>query len=105
MSNCDIEAAHEYYATTKHSYWSIRRGNHFMDWEHTPLPFKVYPTPPAIPLPRHIAPPAAEGTTSYDDVTEFFSPHAAGKATLFAVALGWSARVPGRVKLLGPGAD
>ena len=30
------------------------------------------------------------------------SPHATGKATLFAVALGRSARVLGRVKLLGP---
>ncbi|WP_337287569.1 SagB/ThcOx family dehydrogenase [Candidatus Methylomirabilis sp.] len=47
----------------------------------------------------------ATGTTFYDDdVTEFFSPHAAGKAALFAVAIGHSARVPGRVKLLAPGA-
>jgi SagB-type dehydrogenase family enzyme len=48
----------------------------------------------------------ATGTTFYDDdVTAFFSPHAQGKATLFAVALGRSARVPGRIKLLRPGAD
>lgn len=60
MSNRDIEATHEYHTATKHSYWSVRLGSHFLDLEHKPLPFKVYPTLPAIPLPRHIAPPAAE---------------------------------------------
>jgi SagB-type dehydrogenase family enzyme len=45
------------------------------------------------------------GATFYDDdVAEFFSPHAAGKTALFAVALGQSARAPGRIKLLRPGA-
>jgi SagB-type dehydrogenase family enzyme len=48
----------------------------------------------------------ATGTTFYDDdVTQFFSPHAAGKATLFALALGHSVRVHGRIKRLRPGAD
>ncbi|MDE2180814.1 MAG: hypothetical protein KGJ40_08210 [candidate division NC10 bacterium] len=48
----------------------------------------------------------ATGTTFYDDdVTAFFSPHAQGKAVLFAVALGWPERVPGRTTLLKPGAD
>lgn len=46
----------------------------------------------------------ATGTTFYDDdVTAFFSPHAQGKATLLAVALGRAAHVAGRVKLLPPG--
>lgn len=46
----------------------------------------------------------ATGTTFYDDnVTAFFSPHAQGKVTLFAIALGRSARAPGRIKLLKPG--
>lgn len=48
----------------------------------------------------------ATGSTFYDDdVTTFFSPYARGKAALFAVALGWSERGPGRVKLLKPGTD
>lgn len=48
----------------------------------------------------------ATGTTFYDDdVTEFFSPHAQGKVALFALALGRSARAPGRVTRLRPGAD
>jgi SagB-type dehydrogenase family enzyme len=48
----------------------------------------------------------ATGTTFYDDdVTDFFSPHAGGKAALFALALGRSVRAPGRVTLIEPGAD
>ncbi len=46
----------------------------------------------------------ATGTTFYDDdVTAFFSPHAQGKAAMFAVALGRASRVPGRAQLLNPG--
>jgi len=46
----------------------------------------------------------ATGTTFYDDdVTAFFSPHAQGKAAIFAVALGRAARVPGRAHFLRPG--
>jgi len=46
----------------------------------------------------------ATGTTFYDDeVTAFFSPHAQGKAAMFAVALGRASRVPGRAQLLKPG--
>lgn len=70
ISNRDIEAAHEYHIATKHSYWSIRLGSHFLDWEHKPLLFKVYPTLPAIPLPRDIASPAAE---ALDAVSAFQS--------------------------------
>ena len=102
ISNRDIEVAHKFHAATKHSCWSVRLGSHFLDWERKPLPCKVHPTLPAITFLRHIAPPAAEGTTFFDDVTERLSPYAAGKATLFAVALGQSVRVSGRVKLLGP---
>ncbi|MDD5559507.1 SagB/ThcOx family dehydrogenase [Candidatus Methylomirabilis sp.] len=60
ISNRDIKAAHDYHTATKHSYWSIRLGSHFLDWEQKPLLFKLYPTLPAIPLPRDITPPAAE---------------------------------------------
>ena len=32
-----------YHLQTMHSYLSVRNGSHFMDWEHQPSAFKVYP--------------------------------------------------------------
>ena len=32
-----------YHAQTVHSYFSVRNKSHFMDWEHQPNPFKIYP--------------------------------------------------------------
>lgn len=32
-----------YHLQTMHSYLSVRDGSHFMDWEHQPSAFKVYP--------------------------------------------------------------
>jgi len=60
ISNRDIEEARDYHAATKHSYWSVRSGTHFLDWETKPFLFKVYPTLPVIPLPSDLDPPAAE---------------------------------------------
>ena len=60
ISNRDIEEARDYHAATKHSYWSVRSGSHFLDWENKPLLYKVYPDLPVIPLPRDIDPPAAQ---------------------------------------------
>ena len=60
ISNRNIEAARDYHAATKHSYWSVRSGSHLLDWETKPLLFKLYPTLPAIPLPRDLDPPDAE---------------------------------------------
>jgi SagB-type dehydrogenase family enzyme len=54
MSNRDILAAWKYHDGTKHSYWSIRRNAHFLDWANRPLPFKVYPTIEPLPLPRDV---------------------------------------------------
>ncbi len=32
-----------YHAKTMHSYQSVRDGSHFMDWDHQPSSFKIYP--------------------------------------------------------------
>jgi len=52
MQNCDTQAAWEYHNGTKHSYASVRSGEHFLDFDNYPLPFKVYPQLEPIPLPR-----------------------------------------------------
>lgn len=44
--------AQEYNERTKHSYESVRRGGHVLDWDNYPLPFKIYPDLEPIPLPR-----------------------------------------------------
>jgi SagB-type dehydrogenase family enzyme len=58
VSNKRIEEARDYHAATKHSYWSVRSGSHGLDWENRPLPFKIYPDLPVVPLPRDIGHPA-----------------------------------------------
>src|SRR6185503_18526983 len=52
------EAAWNYHNGTKHSYESIRANRHYLDWENQPLPLKIYPDLPAIPLPEHLSPSA-----------------------------------------------
>jgi SagB-type dehydrogenase family enzyme len=44
--------AQEYHQRTKHSYESVRRVAHYLDWENHPLLFKIYPDLEPIPLPR-----------------------------------------------------
>lgn len=41
VNNRDVEEARNYHAATKHSYWSIRLGGHFLDWANKPHPYKV----------------------------------------------------------------
>ena len=55
MKNHQIEAAWAYHNGTKHSYESIRRNAHYLDWENQPLPFKIYPQLEPIPLPQHLS--------------------------------------------------
>ena len=52
MKNHDTQATWKYHDDTKHSCWSIRSNPHFLDWANRPLPFKIYPTIEALPLPR-----------------------------------------------------
>jgi SagB-type dehydrogenase family enzyme len=42
----------EYHEATKHSFDSVHRGRHELEWEIMPRPFKVYPDLDALPLPR-----------------------------------------------------
>ena len=54
MKNRDIQAAWKYHEGTKHSYWSVRKNPHFLDWANRPLPFKIYPTIEPLRLPRDV---------------------------------------------------
>jgi SagB-type dehydrogenase family enzyme len=54
--NRRVEAAWAYHEGTKHSYQSIRRGDHSLDFSNQPLPFKIYRALPPLPLPREILP-------------------------------------------------
>jgi SagB-type dehydrogenase family enzyme len=50
--------ARAYHRATKHSRASVRSDRHALDWANKPFLFKVYPDPPAVPLPREVPPPA-----------------------------------------------
>ncbi len=52
--NRNSDAAWNYHNATKHSYASIRRNTHFMDWSNQPLPFKIYPTLEPMRLPGEV---------------------------------------------------
>jgi SagB-type dehydrogenase family enzyme len=51
--------ARAYHDATKHSWASVRRAAHGLDWANKPFLFKVYPDLPAMPLPREVVTPAA----------------------------------------------
>lgn len=55
MKNRDTEAAWGYHNGTKHSYESIRRNVHYLDWENQPLPFKIYTKLEPIALHEHLS--------------------------------------------------
>jgi len=54
MTNQDLNIAWHYHNGTKHSYWSVRRNAHYLDWPNRPFPFKVYPDLDPIPLPQNL---------------------------------------------------
>jgi len=54
MRNPATEIVRRYHEATKHSYWSVRRSAHRLDWSNEPFLFKVYPELAAIPLPRDV---------------------------------------------------
>ncbi len=54
MTNRELEAAWAYHEATKHSYWSVRRNAHYLDWPNQPLPFKIYPELDPILLPGEL---------------------------------------------------
>jgi SagB-type dehydrogenase family enzyme len=51
VQNQQTEKTRIYHSATKHSYESIRRNVHFLDWPNQPLPFKIYRELEPIPLP------------------------------------------------------
>ena len=59
--------ARAYHAATRHTWESVRRGDHFLDWEVKPFPFKVYPDAPAVPLPREVQAPAGPALAALAD--------------------------------------
>ena len=58
MAAAAATAARAYHDATRHTWQSVRSGDHFLDWEIKPFPFKVYPDAPAVPLPREVRRPA-----------------------------------------------
>jgi SagB-type dehydrogenase family enzyme len=56
MDNWDVAAARRYHEATKHSPESLRRAPQTLDWSNQPLPYKIYPTLPPIPLPSSFVP-------------------------------------------------
>jgi SagB-type dehydrogenase family enzyme len=54
MDNWNIELALTYHEETKHSYESVSRSRHFLDWANQPQPFKRYLGLEAIPLPADL---------------------------------------------------
>ncbi|MGE0825787.1 MAG: SagB/ThcOx family dehydrogenase [Candidatus Binatia bacterium] len=55
-TNRDVTATWTYHDGTKHSYESIRRNRHSLDWSNQPLPFKIYSSLEPIALPHDIPP-------------------------------------------------
>jgi SagB-type dehydrogenase family enzyme len=45
---------HDYHERTKHSLESVRASGHALDWSNQPTPFKVYPDPKPLPLPKDL---------------------------------------------------
>jgi SagB-type dehydrogenase family enzyme len=54
MSNQDLDVALTYHEATKHSYDSVYRQHHFLDWDNQPRPYKHYTDLEPIPLPAAI---------------------------------------------------
>jgi SagB-type dehydrogenase family enzyme len=50
MKNSETKTAWAYHNGTKHSYQTIRRNAHYLDWENQPIPFKIYAGLEPIPL-------------------------------------------------------
>ena len=54
MHKDDIEIALTYHDETNHTFDSVYRTHHFLDWDNQPLPYKHYPTLEPIPLPTSL---------------------------------------------------
>jgi SagB-type dehydrogenase family enzyme len=52
MQNRESDIAFTYHEETKHSYESVYRSHHFLDWDNQPRPYKVYVGLEPIALPQ-----------------------------------------------------
>ena len=60
MANRDTQAAWSYHAATKHSAISVRTDRFYLDWANKPFLYKIYPSLPAVELPRDFPFPAGD---------------------------------------------
>jgi SagB-type dehydrogenase family enzyme len=72
--NQETSSARQYHDATVHSPRSVRTGGHRMNWKIEPLPFKIYPDLPAIPLPRDFPALTADALPALSGVVEESSP-------------------------------
>ena len=70
MSNRDLQAARNYHEATKHSYWSVRSGSHYLDWSNRPLPFKIYSTLDPLELPQDFDPLSTSALSALETLNE-----------------------------------
>lgn len=75
MRNRQTEATWTYHNGTKHSSESIRNNRHYLDWENQPLPFKIYSSLEAIPLPQDLS---SAGVPALLAISRTPDPRAAG---------------------------
>lgn len=54
--NSQTQAAWHYHRVTSHSWESLQRAPHTLNWANYPKPFKLYRNLPTLPLPRHWTP-------------------------------------------------
>jgi len=50
--NADVQVARAFHDRTTHTPQSVRTGDHRLDWDSKPFPFKIYPDAPVVALPR-----------------------------------------------------
>lgn len=81
--NRNLEAAWTYHDATKHSYASVRANPHFLDRANQPMPFKIYPTLEALPLPGEMR---QTGVAALSAISESVPPQTVSAPDLEAVA-------------------
>ena len=81
--NNNADAAWQYHNATKHSYASVQRNSHFLDFPNQPLPFKIYPTLEPTRLPADLR---QTGVAALSAIAEKIAPETIATPDLEAVA-------------------
>ncbi|HEX3353322.1 MAG TPA: SagB/ThcOx family dehydrogenase [Terriglobales bacterium] len=81
--NRNPEVALKYHNATKHSYISVRSNQHFLDFNNQPIPFKIYPTLPPVPLPSEVR---QTGVAALSAISETVIPETSSAPDLEAIA-------------------